>query len=260
VVIGEGGSGGALAIGISNKNLIMEHSVYYVASPEACAAILWKSREKAATATEALRITSPELVKYGIMDEIIPEPLGGAHSDPMGAFPAIKEAIMRNYHHYAQLSEEEIKLDRYAKFRALGHYEEFPVIGGQWQQARADRAAAKGVRTKAGTWAASEAEARMIELSADRDEQWEASLEGKDQWLQRPLQPPGLLRSGMLEVAVGMMDAKRIADSDSSAPIQIPPEMNELLAGTPEEADTPLLENGSNGASAHSDLKTESTA
>lgn len=75
----------------------MENAVYYVASPEACAAILWKSRAASPQATEALRITAPELVKFGVMDEIVPEPLGGSHSDPMATFPNIKAAIMNTF-------------------------------------------------------------------------------------------------------------------------------------------------------------------
>ena len=97
VVIGEGGSGGALAIGCANRNLIMENAVYYVASPEACAAILWKSREEAGVATEALKITAENLVEFGVMDRIIDEPLGGAHRNPMGSFPFVREAIMQTF-------------------------------------------------------------------------------------------------------------------------------------------------------------------
>jgi acetyl-CoA carboxylase carboxyl transferase alpha subunit len=97
VVIGEGGSGGALAIGCANHNLIMENAVYYVASPEACAAILWKSREESPIATEALRITASDLVGFGVMDTIIDEPLGGAHRNPMGSFPFVKEAILNTF-------------------------------------------------------------------------------------------------------------------------------------------------------------------
>lgn len=130
VVIGEGGSGGALAIGCANRNMIMQNAVYYVASPEACAAILWKSRDKAGTATEALKITSSNLVQMGIMDEIIPEPQGGAHANPMEAFPAIREAIVRNFENYRNMSEEDIKLDRYAKFRKIGTYSDYVVRGG----------------------------------------------------------------------------------------------------------------------------------
>merc|ERR1712003_348428 len=124
VVIGEGGSGGALAIGCANKMLIMEHSVYYVASPEACAAILWKSRDKAGEATEALRITSKDLTDLGIMDEVIPEPLGAAHSDPVGAFMMLKQALMNSWDDFKDLSPEEIISQRYAKFRSLGRWDE----------------------------------------------------------------------------------------------------------------------------------------
>lgn len=80
----------------------MENSVYYVASPEACAAILWKSRDQAGTATEALKITANDLIEMGVMDEVVPEPLGGAHRNPMGSFPYIKEALM-NVYKYALL-------------------------------------------------------------------------------------------------------------------------------------------------------------
>ncbi|KAJ9533758.1 hypothetical protein QJQ45_026786 [Haematococcus lacustris] len=163
LVIGEGGSGGALAIGCANKNLIMENAVYYVASPEACAAILWKSRAAANQATEALRITAPELVSFGVMDEIVPEALGGAHSDPLACFPIIKQSILDTYNRYAGLSAVEIQTDRYAKFRKLGKFQEWVVRGGDWRAANAEREAAVGVHTKAGTWAASEAEAHFIE-------------------------------------------------------------------------------------------------
>jgi len=129
LVIGEGGSGGALAIGCANKNLIMQNAVYYVASPEACAAILWKNRGASGLATEALRITAPELVKFGVMDTIVPEPVGGAHSDPASAFPLIKKQLLATYHEYAALSEEQIKADRYAKFRKLGQFKELVAKG-----------------------------------------------------------------------------------------------------------------------------------
>ena len=144
VVIGEGGSGGALAIGCANRNLIMENSVYYVASPEACAAILWKSRGAAGLATEALRITSAELVRMKVMDTIIPEPLGGAHADPVAAFPAIKRVLMETYEEYSKMTELEIKLDRYAKFRALGQFEEWAVKGSAWRETRAERESGDG--------------------------------------------------------------------------------------------------------------------
>jgi len=144
VVIGEGGSGGALAIGCANKMLIMEHAVYYVASPEACAAILWKSRDKAGEATEALRITSKDLTDLGIMDEVIPEPLGAAHSDPVGAFMMLKQALLHSWDEFKDKTEEEVRLQRYAKFRKLGRYIENseegsgdygdPVINEAWTE------------------------------------------------------------------------------------------------------------------------------
>ncbi len=112
VVIGEGGSGGALAINCANKVLIMENAVYYVASPEACAAILWKSRDKAEQAAEALKITADDLMEMGIVDEVIPEPLGGSHSDPVRSFPAVKESVARWLHHYIKMTDEDITRDR----------------------------------------------------------------------------------------------------------------------------------------------------
>lgn len=218
VVIGEGGSGGALAIGCANHNLIMEHAVYYVASPEACAAILWKSRDKAGTATEALRITSSELVKFGVMDEIVPEPLGAAHSDPVAAFPAIRDAILNTYRtKYEGVDGDAIRLDRYAKFRKLGMFEEFLVAGGRWREARAARAEAPGARTAAGTWAPTADEAAMVEALADADEAWDARLRGKDEWVNKPAQPPGLLRSGVMETTLAMAEAARISGGAAAA-------------------------------------------
>jgi acetyl-CoA carboxylase carboxyl transferase subunit alpha len=213
LVIGEGGSGGALAIGCANRNLIMENSVYYVASPEACAAILWKSRGAAPAATEALRITAPELVRFGVMDKIVPEPLGGAHADPMAAFPMVRQALMESYREFEGMSGAEIRLDRYAKFRKLGQFEEFAVRAADWRSARSERAAAEtageGATTKAGTWAPTMAEAQYIEAAADADEQWDALVKGKEEWTNRPVQPPGLARSGVMEVAVAMVEARR---------------------------------------------------
>ena len=210
VVIGEGGSGGALAIGCANKNLIMENSVYYVASPEACAAILWKSRDKAGTATEALKITSQDLLKFGIMDEAIPEPLGAAHSDPMGAFPAIKESILRNYRRYENMNAEEIMLDRYMKFRKLGMFEEFLVRGGDYKGAREARAKAPGAYTAAGTWAPTADDAKFIEMIADMEEKWQTTLDSKSEWVMRPSAPAaGFRRPGMLEMAAAAVEVKR---------------------------------------------------
>jgi acetyl-CoA carboxylase carboxyl transferase subunit alpha len=211
VVIGEGGSGGALAIGCANRSLIMEHAVYYVASPEACAAILWKSRDKAGTATEALKITSADLLRLGVMDEAVPEPLGAAHADPMAAFPAVREAILRNYRRYERMSAEEIQLDRYQKFRKLGRFEEFLVRGGDYAGAAEALARAPGATTAAGTWAPTEDDARYVELVADAEERWRASLVGKEEWLMKPTGPAGLRRPGALELAAATAEARRRA-------------------------------------------------
>ena len=210
VVIGEGGSGGALAIGCANKNLIMENSVYYVASPEACAAILWKSRDKAGTATEALKITSQDLLRFGIMDEAIPEPLGAAHSDPMAAFPAVKEAILRNYKRYEKMTAEDIMLDRYLKFRKLGMFEEFLVRGGDRKGALDALEKAPGAYTAAGTWAPTPDDAKFIELMADMETKWEATLATKQEWLMKPEVPAeGWRTPGLLEVAVAAVELER---------------------------------------------------
>jgi len=127
VVIGEGGSGGALAIGCCNKMLMLENSVYYVASPEACAAILYKSAKAAPKAAEKLKITAQELCKFKITDEVIPEPLGGAHMDPFEASKQIKNAVMRHMHELLQMSPDEVQRNRIAKFRAIGLWQDSEV-------------------------------------------------------------------------------------------------------------------------------------
>jgi len=232
VVIGEGGSGGALAIGCANRNLIMQNAVYYVASPEACAAILWKSRDKAGTATEALRITSAQLLKQGIMDEIVPEPQGGAHANPMDTFPNIKAAILANYRHYATMTEEEIKLDRYAKFRQLGLFVDYIVRGGDLEGAAAERAeqyAAGGAATKAGTLCATPEEAELVELLADADEKWDALMETKGEWVMKPAQPAGLGTSGALWTVGKEVAAKRRVMGEPASPSVIPETSNDLI-------------------------------
>ena len=119
-VIGEGGSGGALGIGVSEKLMMFEHSVYTVASPEACAAILWKDAKKSAQAAEALKITAKDLKKLGIIDQILPEPLGGAHSDPIATANILKQAILENLEQLSALTSEQRKELRYQKFRNIG--------------------------------------------------------------------------------------------------------------------------------------------
>ncbi|XP_059651439.1 acetyl-coenzyme A carboxylase carboxyl transferase subunit alpha, chloroplastic-like [Cornus florida] len=120
VVTGEGGSGGALAIGCANKLFMLENSAFYVASPEACAAILWKSSQAAPKAAEKLRITAQEHYRLRIADGIIPEPLGGAHSDPLWTSQQIKLAITQAMEELAKMDAEELLHHRMLKFRSLG--------------------------------------------------------------------------------------------------------------------------------------------
>lgn len=123
-IIGEGGSGGALGIGIGDRVLVMENSYYSVISPEGCAAIIWKNRSYADRAAEALRLTSKDLIEFGFADEIIPEPLGGAHTDHKAAAVALQEAILKNLREVAKLSVEKRLDRRYEKFRAMGRFSE----------------------------------------------------------------------------------------------------------------------------------------
>ncbi|EFJ05885.1 hypothetical protein SELMODRAFT_162780, partial [Selaginella moellendorffii] len=124
-VIGEGGSGGALAIGCGNKMLMMENSVYYVASPEACAAILWKSAEAAPKAADALKITPTDLKELKIVDEIIPEPLGGAQYDPETASKNIKKVLLRHMEDLLKMDTQSLLKQRHNKYRSIGEFEEF---------------------------------------------------------------------------------------------------------------------------------------
>lgn len=119
-VIGEGGSGGALGIGIVDHLMMFEYSIYTVASPEACAAILWKDAKKAADAAQALQITARQLQGLELVDEVIPEPLGGNHAFPKQAVAALKEAILRHLKALQALDTEELLERRYEKFRRMG--------------------------------------------------------------------------------------------------------------------------------------------
>ncbi|AFY75977.1 MAG: acetyl-CoA carboxylase carboxyl transferase subunit alpha [Hydrococcus sp. C42_A2020_068] len=123
-VIGEGGSGGALGIGVGDRLLMLEHSVYTVASPEACAAILWKDAKKSDRAAVALKITSSDLKELGIIDEIVPEPSGGAHSHPLEAAALLKTALLENLEKLSQMSPGQRQELRYQKFRRIGAFEE----------------------------------------------------------------------------------------------------------------------------------------
>lgn len=126
-VIGEGGSGGALGIGVGDRLLMFEHAVYTVATPEACAAILWKDAGKSPQAAVALKITASDLKELGILDQILPEPVGAAHSDPLTAAATLKEALLKNLETLNQLSATERRDLRYQKFRRIGAFTELPA-------------------------------------------------------------------------------------------------------------------------------------
>ena len=119
-VIGEGGSGGALGVGVTDRIFVLENSYYSVISPEGCAAILWKEGAKAPEAAEVLKLTAQDLLKMGIIDEIVPEPLGGAHRDPQKTAKNLKEIIVKNLKELINLNREKLLEERYKKFRAIG--------------------------------------------------------------------------------------------------------------------------------------------
>ncbi|TVP75807.1 MAG: acetyl-CoA carboxylase carboxyltransferase subunit alpha [Gemmatimonadales bacterium] len=124
VVIGEGGSGGALALGVTDRILMLEHSVYSVISPEGCAAILWRSADHRDRAAEALKLTSSDLTRLGICDEVIPEPAGGAHADWDGTATALGEALRRAVTELQALDPEQRMAARHAKYEAMGAWQE----------------------------------------------------------------------------------------------------------------------------------------
>lgn len=119
-ITGEGGSGGALAMGVGNRVYMLEYSIYSVISPEGCAAILWKDQERKADAAQALRLTAPDLERLGVVDDIIPEPLGGAHTDPAKICQRVGEHLEKALEELRSMDGEELIADRYRKFRALG--------------------------------------------------------------------------------------------------------------------------------------------
>jgi acetyl-CoA carboxylase carboxyl transferase subunit alpha len=124
VVIGEGGSGGALGIGIGDRVAMFEHAYYSVISPEGCATILWKGAEHAPKAAEALLMTSGHLLRMGIIEEVIVEPLGGAHSNHREAASNLKSFLIRSLRDIGGLPTEELLNRRYAKFRKIGVFQE----------------------------------------------------------------------------------------------------------------------------------------
>jgi len=120
VVIGEGGSGGALALSVANRLLMLENAIYSVISPEGCAAILWQSQEKVKEAAEALKLTSKDLMELGVIDDIVPEPLEGAHRDYDFTFNSFKEYVLKHLKEIERLSPDDLVKSRYEKFRKMG--------------------------------------------------------------------------------------------------------------------------------------------
>ena len=124
VVIGEGGSGGALALGVADRVIMLEHATYSVISPEGCAAILWNNGSKASEAADLLKITAQDLFQMKVIDEVVEEPIGGAHRDPRRAAELLKEAITRNLAEIRTMPTEELLKLRYEKFRKLGTFDQ----------------------------------------------------------------------------------------------------------------------------------------
>jgi acetyl-CoA carboxylase carboxyl transferase subunit alpha len=120
VISGEGGSGGALGIAVGNKVLMLEHSIYAVISPEGCASILWKDPSYAKRAAEALKLTAQDLIKFNIIDEIIPEPLGGSHRDHVQTASNVRKAIFKSLQELKSMSPQRLFEHRYEKFRKMG--------------------------------------------------------------------------------------------------------------------------------------------
>ena len=125
IIIGEGGSGGAIALASSNKVIMLENSIYSVISPEGCASILWRDPSKSLQAAEAMKLTAKDLLKLGVIDEIISEPLGGAHRDPEAIASDIKHSIMKNLKNFEKFSKDEVYDHRKAKFLQIGRDQGF---------------------------------------------------------------------------------------------------------------------------------------
>lgn len=124
VVIGEGGSGGALAIGVGDKLIMLQYSIYSVISPEGCASILWKSAERAEDAAEAMRVTAAQLNEFKLVDEVLPEPLGGAHRNPDAMAEVIRNAIASSLDELTQLPIEQLLADRQKRMASFGQFKE----------------------------------------------------------------------------------------------------------------------------------------
>jgi acetyl-CoA carboxylase carboxyl transferase subunit alpha len=124
VVIGEGGSGGALAIGVGDRLLMLQYSIYSVISPEGCASILWKSAERAEDAAESMRITADSLSKFGLVDEVLEEPLGGAHRNPKEAAEVLRNALIKNLDELEAMSIEQLLEARQRRLASFGQFKE----------------------------------------------------------------------------------------------------------------------------------------
>lgn len=124
VVIGEGGSGGALAIGVADRLLMLQYSIYSVISPEGCASILWKSSEKAEEAAEAMRITASSLNEFGLVDEVLPEPLGAAHRDPATMTEVIRNALLKHLQDLERLDTTQLLEKRHERLAGFGRFKE----------------------------------------------------------------------------------------------------------------------------------------
>jgi len=123
-IIGEGGSGGALAIGVGDRLLMLEYSIYSVISPEGCAAILWKDSAQRERAADALKLTAQDLLRLKLIDEIIPEPVGGAHVDPDAAGEALREALIRHVTELRKIRPEKLVRRRAEKYGEMGVFTE----------------------------------------------------------------------------------------------------------------------------------------
>ncbi|MCK6456468.1 MAG: acetyl-CoA carboxylase carboxyltransferase subunit alpha [Phycisphaerae bacterium] len=163
VVIGEGGSGGALGIGVGDRIAILEHAYYSVISPEGCAAILWKSAEHAAKAAEALRLTSKELKRLRLVDDVLREPLGGAHRDPAGMAATVEKYIVETLRDLKRVKTDTLLRRRYKRWREIGSYFEHLESGGEVRPRV--RAAARAARPVPAVVPAAAVEAsRVVEM------------------------------------------------------------------------------------------------
>jgi acetyl-CoA carboxylase carboxyl transferase subunit alpha len=126
VVTGEGGSGGALAIGVCDRLMMLQYSTYSVISPEGCASILWKSQDKKEAAADALNLTADKLNRLGLVDEVVEEPLGGAHRDPLETARRLKAAIIRHLDQLEAMPRDELRASRSARIASFGVFSEEP--------------------------------------------------------------------------------------------------------------------------------------